>query len=112
MSVTVTNSSSLLRKFVAGRLTRSPAHFLHLVKHAPSRRRSAAPFAGKRRVRNVAITPRGSCIAGLGSFTPQPSRNGKLRIRTECASPQLVPPLPLPNACDTGNGTHLMRVNI
>jgi hypothetical protein len=59
VSVTVTNSSSLLRKFVAGRLTRSPAHFLHLVKHAPSRRRSAAPFAGKRRVRNVAITPRG-----------------------------------------------------
>ena len=112
MSVTVTNSSSLLRKFVAGRLTRSPAHFLHLVKHAPSRRRSAAPFAGKRRVRNVAITPRGSCIAGLGSFTPQPSRNDKLRTRAECASPLLVPPLPLPNACEKRKGTHLIKVYI
>ena len=112
MSVTVTNSSSLLRKFVAGRLTRSPAHFLHLVKHPSSRRRSAAPFAGKRRKRKVTTNSRGSCVAGLGSFTPQPSRNGKLRIRTECASPQLVPPLPLPNACDTGNGTHLIRVYI
>ena len=112
MSVTVTDSSSMPHEIAVDRFTLSPAHFLHLVKHAPSRRRSAAPFAGKRRVRNVAITPRGSCIAGLGSFTPQPSRNGKLRIRTECASPQLVPPLPLPNACDTGNGTHLIRVNI
>jgi hypothetical protein len=92
VSVTVTNSSSLLRKFTAGRLTRSPVHFLHLVKHASSRRRSAAPFAGKRRVRNVAITPRGSCIASLGSFTPQPSRNGKLqdRVRVAAASAALA----------------------
>jgi hypothetical protein len=83
VSVTVTDSSSMPREFAVHRFTLSPAHFLHLVKHPSSRRRSAAPFAGKRRKRKVTTNSRGSCVAGLGSFTPQPSRNGKLRIRTE-----------------------------
>jgi len=112
VSVTVTDSSSMPREFAVDRFTLSPVHFLHLVKHPSSRRRSAAPFAGKRRERKVTTNSRGSCVAGLGSYTPQPSRNDKLRTRVECASPLLVPPLPLPNACGKGKGTHLIKVYI
>ena len=89
----------------APQIHRRPVHAVADPLPPPCQRRFEPPserrtVRGKAPRAHVTIAPRGSCIAGMGSFTPQPSRNGKHRVRTKCASPLLVPPLRLPNACD------------